>query len=216
MTDQQQSGDAGQQQGGDSGQQTGDTGQQQNQGGNNNSGFTPPATQADLDRIINQATAKVHSRYSDYSDMKKKAEAHDKALEAAKSDQDKAVDAARKEGEKTATERSNARLVNAEVRAVAANLKFRDPHDAIAQLREQLGNVKVSDDGDVDADAVKKLLDELAKDKPYLVDDGKSQPTPAATAGIGVAGGTSLPSDPRARRMAILEQDIAAGKRNTD
>lgn len=134
-------------------------------------GFTPPATQEDLDRIIDQATAKVHKRYADYGDLQKKAQAHDKALEAAKSEQEKAVDAARKEGESAAAERANTRLINAEVRALAATAKFHDPTDAIAQLRGagKLDGIKVDDEGSPDVDAIKGLLDDLAKAKPYLV-----------------------------------------------
>lgn len=143
--------------------------------------FTPPASQADLDRIIADRLARERSKFSDYDDLKKKAQAHDKALEAAKSEQEKAVDAARKEGESAANERANARLVGAEVRAQAANAKFHDPTDAIAQLQStgKLEGIKVADDGSVDADTVKGLLKELAEAKPYLVvsDDGKPPPS---------------------------------------
>lgn len=133
--------------------------------------FTPPATQADLDRIINDRLARERAKYSDYADLKKKAQAHDKALEEAKSEQEKAVDAARKEGESAAVDRANTRLVNAEVRALAATARFHDPTDAIAQLRGagKLEGIKVDDDGNADADTIKGLLDDLAKAKPYLV-----------------------------------------------
>lgn len=134
-------------------------------------------TQADVDRIV---TGRL-SKFSDYDDLKKKAQAHDKALEAAKSEQEKAVDAARKEGESTATQRANTRLVGAEVRAQAAGARFHDPTDAIAQLQSagKLEGIKVADDGSVDADTVKGLLKELADAKPYLVasDDGKPPPS---------------------------------------
>lgn len=91
-------------------------------------------------------------------------------LEAAnKSELERAVDAARKEGESAAQQRANARLVAAEARAAAASKQFRDASDAVRFL--DLSAVAVNDDGDVDADAIGKQLDQLAKEKPYLLND---------------------------------------------
>ncbi len=173
---------SGQQQGsGDGGQQQG---QQQKQGADGG-GYTPPASQADLDRIINDRLARERAKYSDYTDLKKKAEAHDKALADAQSDQDKAVNKAREEGKAEAQAAANARLVAMEVRAQAATAKFRDPSDAIAQLRSEgkLDDIKVAADGEPDADAIKVLLDDLAKAKPYLVAEDQSKPPPSFNGG---------------------------------
>lgn len=114
-------------------------------------------------------------------------------LEAAsKSDLEKAVDAARKEGESAAAQRVNERLVKSEARALAAQAKFRDAGDAVHFL--DLADVKVADDGTVDAAAITKQLDQLAKDKPYLLSDDKPPvPTPGQ-AGIGVTGAGGSPS----------------------
>jgi hypothetical protein len=68
------------------------------------------------------------------------------------SETEKAVNAARKEGETVALERANTRLVRAEARAVAAELGFIDPADALGQI--DLSEVTVDEDGEVDADAV--------------------------------------------------------------
>lgn len=133
--------------------------------------YTPPASQSDLDRIIGERVARERAKYADYDDMKKKAAEHDKAVEAARTDQEKAVEAARKEGETTATEKSNVRLVSAEARAIAAEVKFRNPAAAVKLL--DLGDVKVADDGTVDADAIRAKLTKLAETDAYLVDDGK-------------------------------------------
>jgi hypothetical protein len=93
-----------------------------------------------------------------------------------KSELERAVDAARKEGESSALQRANARLVSAEARAIAAGQQFRDATDAVRFL--DLSDVSVSEDGSVDADALSKQLEQLAKDKPYLLkDNAPTRPT---------------------------------------
>jgi hypothetical protein len=156
--------------GGDSGA-GGDKGGDADKGGDKGGGYKPPATQADLDRMISDRLARNNEKFSDYADLKKKAEAHDATLEAAKSDADKAIDAARTEGEKSATEKANGRLIRSEARALAASANFRDPSDAVAFL--DLTKVTVGDDGEVDEKAIAEQLKTLAESKPYLVDDGK-------------------------------------------
>lgn len=129
-----------------------------------------------------EARAK-NSRPADYAELQRKAKEHDAAVEAARTDAEKAVVAARKEGHDEALKTGNSRLIQAEIRALAAAQGFRDPHDAIAQLRDKLGDVQVTDDG-VDADALKAALTELATAKPYLLNDGRS-PGPIPDPGQG-------------------------------
>ncbi|MFE4197258.1 hypothetical protein ACFRJ9_15445 [Paenarthrobacter sp. NPDC056912] len=57
--------------------------------------------------------------------------------------------------------------MNADIRATAATLGFSDPQDAIA-LFGDISTVEITDDGP-DAKAIKARLDEIAKDKPYLL-----------------------------------------------
>lgn len=95
-----------------------------------------------------------------------------------------ALDAANAES----TEKSNARARSAEVRAQAAELGFIKPAQALALVdAKELAKVTVSDDGDADQAAVKKLLDDLAKENPHLL---KPTDTTAdhRAAGIGGAG----------------------------
>lgn len=85
-------------------------------------------------------------------------------------------------------EKSNSRARGAEVRAQAAELGFIKPTQALALLdAKKLSDVAVSDDGDADAAAVKKLLEELATDSPHLI---KKTDTTAdhRSAGIGASG----------------------------
>lgn len=117
----------------------------------------------------------------------------EKIRSANQSEAEKALDKARKEGRTEATTQSNARLVRAEVKAAAATAQFNDPGDAVAQLHAQLATVKVSDDGDVDEAAVKALIEQLAKDKPYLLKKpGTASPSDA---GIGAGGGSAATRD---------------------
>jgi hypothetical protein len=143
--------------------------------------YTPPATQADLDRIIADRLQRERSRYSDYDDLRRKADAHDKALEEAQSEQEKAVTKARKEGEAAAIERANERLKSAEARAMAAQLRFRNP--ALAARTVDLSGVKVADDGTVDTDALKSVLGDLAKAEPYMVGEEPPKPPPSFNGG---------------------------------
>jgi hypothetical protein len=122
----------------------------------------------------------------------------EKLRNAGQTEQEKAVAAARKEGETEATKRANDRLVRAEAKAIAAGAKFRDPSDVIAQLGT---HITVAEDGEVDQTALKSLVDDLVKRKPYLVDTGSTTAT-AADAGIGTTG-TKTPTDPGPGRNRI-------------
>lgn len=88
------------------------------------------------------------------------------------SELDKAVAKARDEGRAEVQSAANARLISAEARALAAEVKFRNPTLAVKAI--DLSGVSVSDDGTVDVAAIRSALSDLAKADPYLVDDGKT------------------------------------------
>lgn len=94
-----------------------------------------------------------------------------KALVAAKRDGDTEAEADRIRREATAevTAKANARIVRAEVKALAGG-KFADPADAALYLH--LDDFEVDEDGDVDTDAITAALDELLKKKPHLAAQG--------------------------------------------
>jgi hypothetical protein len=141
----------------------------------------------------------------------KRAKAAESELEklrsANKTDAEKAVDAARKEGAAEALKTANTRLINAELRAVAVEAKMRDPRDAGAQLRAELDKVEVGADGEVDTDAIKALVTDLKKNKPYLFEDGTTTTSSARDAGIGASGGGGKadPGPGRARIRSAIE-----------
>jgi hypothetical protein len=72
-----------------------------------------------------------------------------------------------REVERDAEARANRRVVRAEVKAAAAG-RLADPEDAVAFLTDdQLADV-VDEDGEVDADELRELLDDLLERKPHL------------------------------------------------
>lgn len=135
--------------------------------------FTPPATQADLDRIIQDRLARERKNFADYEDLKAKATEYDKFKESSKTEQQKAIDAAKAEGANEVTGKFTTRIVNAEIKATAATLGFSDPGDAVA-LFGDISSVEITDDGP-DAEAIKTKLADIAKNKPYLL-KGDSSP----------------------------------------
>ncbi len=130
-------------------------------------------TQVDVDRIVKQRAERVAAeKYGDYSDLQAKAKKLDKLEQANATELERAVEKARSEGRTEVTEAANTRLVAAEARALAAEARFRNPSLAVRTI--DLTGVEVADDGTVDTAALKSLLDTLAADEPYLVDDGKA------------------------------------------
>lgn len=78
---------------------------------------------------------------------------------------EKAVAQARLEGRAEALQTANARLLSAEVKAAAAG-KLANP--SLAPRLLDLTQFTLSDDGDVDTDAINKAIDRLLKSDPYL------------------------------------------------
>lgn len=147
---------------------------------------------AERDLVISQRVAREREKYADYNDLKTKAAEYDKAIEAARTDQEKAVEAAKNEGRTEALAAANSRLIAAEARALAAEAKFRNPVLAVRAV--DLKDVTVSDAGEVDAAAIKAKLKELSDADPYLIDDGK-KPAPKpdkAQGGAAVAADKSV------------------------
>jgi hypothetical protein len=82
------------------------------------------------------------------------------------SDTEKAIHAAREEASREVSAKYTARIAGLSVRAAAGG-KLRDPEDAVAHLRDRLGDF-VGDDGEVDDKAVSAAVDQLLKARPYL------------------------------------------------
>jgi hypothetical protein len=65
--------------------------EQSNEGGN---GWTPPASQEELNRIITERIARERSKFGDYNDLKAKAAKFDEIEQASRSDVEKAAERA--------------------------------------------------------------------------------------------------------------------------
>lgn len=134
-------------------------------------------TQAEVDSIVLKRAERVAAdKYSDYGELQAKAKQLSQLEQASATDLEKAVAKARSEAQSEVRQETNAKLVAAEARAIAAEVKFRNPKLVIRAL--DLSGVKVADDGTIDDGAIRSLLTELAKDEPYLLDDGKVRPKP--------------------------------------
>ncbi|MDF2849133.1 MAG: scaffold protein [Oerskovia sp.] len=179
--------------GGDGGSQGG-TGGEGGEGGDGGAGagsgdgkggesgkYTPPATQAELDRIISDRLHRERTtKYAGFEDLKAKAEQWDAHEAETASELDKATKAARAEGATEAMTQLTAALVAAEARTLAAAAGFHDPADAAVLLAPKLKDQKLNDAREVDSPAIKALVEQLAEDKPHLVksDDGPRRPRP--------------------------------------
>lgn len=162
--------------------------------GGSSGGYTPPASQEDLDRIVAARLSRERARYADYDDLKAKASKLDEIEQASATDLEKAVKKARDEATAEATAATRQVLVQAEARALAAAARFRNPGDAIALLaaEKKLDDIKV-DGAVVDQAAVKAAVEQLAKDRPYLLDTGG---TPGVVPGAGSKdSGTAKPKN---------------------
>jgi hypothetical protein len=74
--------------------------------------WTPPASQAELDRIISERVARAKAQFSDYGDLKQKASKFDEITEAQKTELQKAVERA-EAAEKRAQEFEAAQQISA-------------------------------------------------------------------------------------------------------
>lgn len=153
--------------------------------------FQPIASQADLDRILGERLARERAKYADYAELKAAKTEYDKLLDAARTDQERAVEAAKNEGRTEALTAANTRLLSAEARALAAEQKFANPSLVVRAL--DLSDVKVNDDGSVDADAIKAKLKEAAESGAFVIGDGeKPKPKPDRAQGGSTKSGAKL------------------------
>lgn len=79
--------------------------------------YTPPASQAELDRIVAERLKREREKYADYPELQKKAKQLDEITEAQKTEAEKAAE------ERAKLERENAELKVANLRAEVAEAK---------------------------------------------------------------------------------------------
>lgn len=103
--------------------------------------------------------------------------------------EEQALETARAEARAEATKAANARLLRSELKAAATG-KLADPTDAALYIK--LDDFTVSDDGEVDSDALSEAIDDLLTRKPHLAAAGGSKF--GGTADQGAKGKTSKPA----------------------
>lgn len=118
--------------------------------------WKPPASQADLDRIIETRLARLKQQYSDYDQLKEKAGQHDALLEELSSDQEKAVkkavaDALAEEHGKTIP-----RVVRQTFRAEAKGVLTKEQLDSLLEDRDLTKYVRA--DGEPDEEKIANLV----------------------------------------------------------
>lgn len=149
--------------GGDGGEGAGDGGQSGNGDGgtsNNSPAYTPPASQADLDRIIEQRLARERGKYADYDDLKARAERLD-ALELEMStDLDRATRQAVDDGYSSAMAAAVPRIVRAEFKAEAKGVLSDEQLDALLEDVDLTAYADIN--GDPDVDRIKAKIEKFA------------------------------------------------------
>lgn len=181
---------------GGTGEATGATGEQLGDKGGDSGKYTPPATQEELDRIIGARLAREHGKYADYDTLKDKAAKFDQAQAEAKPQHERELEQAKADARAEATAEVHAELRAAKAEALAAAARFHNPEDAPALLGAALADVKV-DGAKVDVDALKVLVEDLAKKRPHLVDTGKKN-ADGVVPGVGTTGSTGATTTARA------------------
>lgn len=126
--------------------------------------WKPPASQEELDRLINKATAKVHGKYKDYDSVRERAGLYDQLLAQTQTDSERAAAEAEERAYNAAMGSVVPRLVKAEFRAAAKGVLDDGQLDA---LIEDVDLTKyVSDDGEPDLDKIGRKIKAVAPKAP--------------------------------------------------
>ena len=144
-------------------------------------GFQPITSQEQLDRVLGERLGRERSKYADYDELKGKAAKFDELDAASKSDLERATTAqanAEREANQLKLALQEEKLTNA-VMAAAGSKNIVDPAAAVALVDRS----KIDYDDDGKPKNIGALLDDLVKDKPYLV--GKNGRSPAPLPGSG-------------------------------
>lgn len=147
-------------------------------GGDGGAGDALPKSQEELNQLIQKRLARQKEQFKGFDDFKAKAEKWDQHEESSKTDAEKAITDAKREASAEVTQKFLSRLVKSEVKSAARDAGFYDPEDAFSVIDSSKLPVK---DDEPDAEAIKKLVAELAEKKPHLVDASKVKKTVTTT-----------------------------------
>jgi hypothetical protein len=167
--------------------------------------YTPPATQADLDRIIADRVARTKAQFKDYNDLKTQ------SAELAQIKQQNMTDQQRQAEEltrwQTDAEKWRTTAVSSRVEALAA-LDFADPSDAVSALDPAQ---YLDAGGQINEEAIKAELAAVLDRKPHWRRvEGATAPVtraPAPNRAQGSSGGAAA-ANPAAEFAQILQGQL--------
>lgn len=126
--------------------------------------WNPPATQEELDKLINKAVGRAHQKYRDYDTVKERAALYDQLLASTQTDQERAAAEAEERAYNAAMGSTVPKLVRAEFRAAAKGVLEKDQLEA---LLEDVDLTKYAgDDGEPDLEKIEKRIAALAPKTP--------------------------------------------------
>jgi hypothetical protein len=184
-------------------------------GGEQPGGEARTFTQSEMDAIIADRLRRQKAQFSDYADLKAKADRLAELEQAQMTELEQAqAKATAAEAERDAAlQRANDRLIMAALTAEAAKQGFADPADAFTLA--DLAGVSIADDGAVTG--VTEAVKALAQAKPYLI-GRRTAPATDAGAGSGdrATGGSAIRLTDEelqvAKRMGLSPEEYAKGK----
>lgn len=122
--------------------------------------WKPPASQAELDRIIQKRLQRETARFRDYDTLRSKADQYDALAAASQTDQERAAAEAEEVGFNAAMSRTVPRLVRAEFRAAAKGLLGKEQLDALLEDVDLMRYV--DDEGEPDVEKIERKITALA------------------------------------------------------
>lgn len=139
---------------------SGQTGGQAVSDGGSGDSWTPPATQAELDKIIEKAIGRTRRQYGDYDALKAKAEQFDTLAAASQTDQERAVAEAQQTAYSAAMGAIVPELVRAKFEAKAVGRLTEEQLDVL--LEDADLTKYVDDQGKPDVDKIERKIKALA------------------------------------------------------
>lgn len=167
-----------------------------------------PESQAELDRIVESRLAREREKYKGFDDLKVKAEKWDQLEDEKKTPSEKAIEEARTKAAGETAARYEQRIASTEVKAIAANLGFLDPADALTVLGSEIPKK----DDEIDTDELKKRVEKLAQDKAYLLKEKPRTPRTPPKPRPGEQQQNDTASGGKGKATAALRQ-LAASRR---
>lgn len=172
------------------------------------SNYTPPATQADLDRIISERVARTKNQFKDYADLKAKLAEYEPIVEAQKTaDQRKDEELSRWQSE-AQTWRTQA--LSHRIEALAAASEFADPSDAVAALADKVSGY-LDAGGQINEQQIRADLADVLERKPHWRRPTGTEPVvprvPAPNPSQGSSGGRPV-SDPAQELASIFRSQL--------